>query len=107
MHNSDYPIRIHVVSDTLMEHELDMGTNFLNIVRIMINAEKVIIDTPKPVSEKKIREICQLCLDLNEVDNVDVTHVLNAEHRNAIGNLVDGCRPKKARKVELKVTVLL
>jgi len=33
--------------------------------------------------------------------------MLNTESRNAIGNLVNECRPGKARELELKVIVLL
>jgi len=51
-------------SQILIEYELLIGTNFLDTVQIMINARKIIIDAPKPVSEnKEVREICQLGLD--------------------------------------------
>jgi len=63
---------ISMSSQILMEHKLLIGTNFLDTVQIMINARKVIIDAPKPVSEnKEVREICQLGLDSDEVNNMD------------------------------------
>jgi len=40
--NSNYPIRIHVISETLIKHELLIAINFLNTVTI--NVEKIIIN---------------------------------------------------------------
>jgi hypothetical protein len=88
-----------------MKHELPISIDFLDTVQLTINTEKVVINALKLIPEnKKIREICQLSLDLH---GVDVMHVPKAEHRNAIGNLVDKCRPGKARETELKMTMLL
>jgi len=39
---NDYPICVHVVSDTLMKHELLIGADFLDTVQITINAGEVV-----------------------------------------------------------------
>jgi hypothetical protein len=58
MDNGDYPIRIRVVSDTLMKHELFIDADFLDIVQITMNAGRVIINALKPVPEdKEVREM--------------------------------------------------
>jgi len=39
--------------------------------------------------------MCQLILDSHEVNNIDMMHVLNIEHRDAINNLVDEYKSEK------------
>jgi hypothetical protein len=52
-----------------------------------MNAEEVVINALEPNPEDK--EICQMYLDSDKVNNIDVTHVLNTEHRDAIKSLID------------------
>jgi len=69
INKSDYPIRVHVVSDTLMKHELLIGADFLGTVQITMNAREVIINALKLIPEdKKIREMCQLSSN-SEINN--------------------------------------
>jgi len=43
----DYPMHVHVVADELMEHELLLGADFLDSVRVTIDAGKIIIEASK------------------------------------------------------------
>jgi len=105
---SDYPIRVRVVSDTLMKHELLNDADFLDTVQITINTGEVVINASKPVpEEREVRELSQLSLESDEVNSIDVTHVLNTEHRNAIKSLIDEHKPYKTRETELKMTILV
>jgi len=40
-------------------------------------------------------------------NNIDVTHVSNTEHQDAIKSLVDEYKPQKTRETKLKMTILL
>jgi hypothetical protein len=61
-----------------MKHEFLIGADFLNTVQITIN-EGVIINALNPIPEdKEVHEMCQL--DSDEINNIDVTHVLNTEY---------------------------
>jgi len=51
--------------------------------------------------------LSQLSLESDEVNSIDVTHVLNTEHRNAIKSLIDEHKPYKTRETELKMTILV
>jgi len=50
-----------------------------------MDAGKIVINAIP--ENKEVREMCQLNLDLDEVNNINVTHVLNTEHQNVIKNL--------------------
>jgi hypothetical protein len=98
----DYPMHIHVVADRLMEHELLLGTDFLNSVQVKMNAEEITIEASKSIPEDEdIREVCQLDVVPDEVNSIDKTHVLNteyrdAEYRDATESLVDEGKSEKA-----------
>jgi hypothetical protein len=80
----DYLMHVHVVSDTLMEHELLMGADFLNSVQVKMNAGEIIINASESIpKDEEIRQVCQLDVITDEVNSIDVTHRLNTEHRDA------------------------
>jgi len=83
----------------LMKYELLIDLDFLDTVQITIETRKVIINTLKPVpKDKEVREMCQLGLDLNKINNIDVRRrVLNKEHQNVIKSLVDKYNRRNAR----------
>jgi hypothetical protein len=62
-----------------MKYELLIGADFLKTVQITMNAGEVFINVSEPILEnKEIREM--LNLNSDEVNNIDVTHLLNTEH---------------------------
>jgi len=61
--------------EMLMKHELLIDADFLKIIQIRMNAGQIIINASELIPEnKEVREMCQLDLDLDEVNNIDVTH---------------------------------
>jgi len=82
-----------------MKYELLIDLDFLYTVQITIEARKVIINTLKPIpKDKEVREMCQLGLDLNKINNIDVRRrVLNKEHQDVIKSLVDKYNRRNAR----------
>lgn len=91
-----------------MKHSLLIGADFLDTVKITMNAGDIIIDAPELIAKnKEFGEICQIHLDFDETNNVDVTHISSTEHKNVIENLISEYKPEKTREVELKMTILL
>jgi len=106
--NNDYPIVIHVISDTLMKHSLLIGADFLDTVQITISAGNIAVNAPKLILDnKEFSEICQISSDFDEINGTDVTHIPDIKHKNAIQNLIEEYEPKKTRDVGLKMTILL
>jgi len=55
----DYPMHIDIVSDTLMKHELLIGSDFLNSVRVTMNAGEIAINASETIlKSEEIREVC-------------------------------------------------
>jgi len=93
----DYPMHVHVVTDKLMEHELLLGTDFLDSVQVNMNVGKVTIKASESIPEdKEIRGVCRLDVVQDEVTIIDETHVLKTEHQDAAENLIDERGSKKA-----------
>jgi hypothetical protein len=99
----NYPMHIHIVAGRLMEHELLLGTDFLNSVQVKMNAGEIIIEALESIPEdEEIHEVCQLDVVPDEVNSIDETHVLNTEYQDATESLVDKCKSEKAScKLEL------
>lgn len=55
----------------------------------------------------EFNEICQINVDSNEENNIDVTHIKNREHRETIKKLINEYEPEKTREVGLKMTIIL
>jgi signal transduction histidine kinase len=47
-----------------------------------------------------------LNLNSDEINNINVTHVLNIKHRNATKDLIDECKPEKYANYKLEVLVV-
>jgi hypothetical protein len=50
--------------------------------------------------------MCQLGLNSNKINNVDVTHVLNAEHRDTTESLINECKSEKRTNYELELLTI-
>jgi hypothetical protein len=101
----DYPMHVHVVSDTLMEHELLMGVDFLNSVQVKMNAGEITKASESIPENEEIREVCQLDIVPDEINSIDETHVLNTEYQDVTENLVDERKSEKA-SCELEVLAM-
>jgi len=82
-----------VIADRLIEHELLLGTDFLNSAQVKINAGEIIIEASE---DEEICEVCQLDVVPDEINNMDGTHVLNTEYQDATESLVDERKSEKA-----------
>lgn len=99
---------IRVVPDTLMSHDLLVGTDFLNSVELTIKAGKIMIS---PLSEQvsvdnELLEILQIDVDFEKSD-ADVSHVPELRDREKIKKLVRDYKPNKTREVDLKMSIIL
>jgi len=98
----DYPMHVHIVSDTLMQHKLLIGADFLNSVQVKMNAGEITVNASESIpGNEEIREVCHL--GSGEVNNMDETHVLNTEYQDATESLVD---ERKSEKTNCELDVL-
>jgi len=73
-----------------------------------MSAGNIIIKASESIPEDdEIREVCQLHEITDEMNSIDVTHIPNTEHRDAIKDLVDEYIPQKTRETKLKMSILL
>jgi hypothetical protein len=68
---------------TIRFRSVGSGDNVtLDTVQITINTREVVINASKPVLEdKEVREMCQLGLNSDKANNIEVTYVLNIKHQ--------------------------
>lgn len=104
-----YSILVHVVSDALLNFELIVGTDFLNKIKMTIEAGKISID---PLSEsscinENTPEIYQIDLNFEENDEINMSHITDLEYKNQIKQLITTYNPNKSREIDLKMTIVL
>lgn len=108
----NYSVCIQVVSDTLMRHQMLLGTNFLDAVEVNFKAGKISISPlQESTCENKhsIPEIFNINLTHAdfEINHVDVTGAGNAEQRASLQNLIENYKPNKARETNIKMKLIL
>jgi len=102
----DYQMHVHVVADKVMEHELALGTDFLDSVQVNMNEGKVTIKTSDSIPEdEEICEVCRLDVVREEVTIINETQVLKTEHQDATENLIDE-RGSEKTSCELEVLTM-
>jgi len=85
---------IRVISEIVIKHELLIGIDFLNTIRVTINAEEIVISALKSIPEnKEIRGIYQLDSDSNGINKVDVTYMPKTKYRNLVIENLIGYKP--------------
>lgn len=99
--NNTYPITICVISDTLMHYELIIGSNFLNNVEVNIKEGKISVVKPQinRLEENKLPEVYKIDY-VNKIDEIDLSHVPNTEHQNAVKKLIDNYKPVKTQETK-------
>lgn len=104
-----YPILVRVVSDALLNHELIIGSDFLDTIEMTAKTGEISIrQTSEPLCvNEKIPEIFQIDLDPEESDEIDVSHISDIECKNRIKEAVINYSPNKTRDVDLKMTIVL
>ncbi|KAH0944610.1 hypothetical protein HN011_001355, partial [Eciton burchellii] len=93
----DYPMHVHLVADKLMEHELLLGTDFLDSVQVNVNTGKITIKASESIPEdEEIREVWRLDVVPDEVTIIDEAYLPNTEHQDAAESLIDERKSEKA-----------
>lgn len=88
--DESYVIMVHVVSDTLMQHSLIIGTDFLNTVEINIKEGDISIHKIVGKDYNRLPEVFKIEVKEHEVD---LSHVTNIPHRQTIENPIQSYRP--------------
>lgn len=101
-----YPVLIRVVSNNTFAHKFLIGTDFLNTIELCVKNGNVTI---RPVEEtvtdnSKLPEIFQI--DLKN-EKIDLTHILNNEHRSTIEDIVSNYCPVKTKETSVKMSIIL
>ena len=103
-----FDILIQVISDSILRHELLIGTDFLQNVELSMRKNEIFI---RPVTEKyenSVAEVFPVNSDLfDSVNAIDLSTVKNSDYRDKIKKLVDDYNPRKQRNSEIKMKILL
>jgi len=102
-----YIIPVHIVSDALITHDLIIGTDFINKVKMTSIAGKIFT---KPLLEplcidENVPEIYQINLISEGNNEIDVSHIPKLEHQ--IKELVTNYNFNKSREIDLKMSIVL
>lgn len=94
-----YPVCVQVVSDTLMRHQMLVGTDFLDTVEINFRAGKISI-CPLREPERDVEDSLEIFnIDLIDtgfiVNRVDAACVENDEQQATLQNLIENYKPDK------------
>ena len=99
-----YPITVQVVSNSLISHTLLIGTDFLDTVELSIKHGEILIR--KVQEEHDTLDIFKLSCE-REVNEVDVSHVADAQQRNALVCMIKNYKPNKVREVGTEMTIVV
>ncbi|EFN61282.1 hypothetical protein EAG_00602, partial [Camponotus floridanus] len=104
-----YPILIRVVSDTVLRQKLIIGTDFLDTVEVNVRQGTITINPiRKQIVEEDILEIFRIDVEgTYDSNEVDVSHIQNAEHRRTIVTLVENYKPNRTRETDIKMSIVL
>jgi len=98
-----YRMKVRVISDTLMRHDLIIGADFLRIVEVAMKEGEILISKSK--ENPKVPEIFQIdCM--NGKDGPDSAH-LDDGCRIALENMIEKYKPDKTRDVNVNMSLIL
>lgn len=102
-----YSMTIHVVSDTLTQHPLLIGTDFLNSVEVCMKEGDISIHKVESNScHDEALEVLKIDIEM-ECNRVDLSYITEADHRQKIENLINNYEPHKTREVNVKMNLIL
>ncbi|XP_033314382.1 myosin-2 heavy chain, non muscle-like, partial [Bombus bifarius] len=78
--NESYCITIHVVSDTVMQHSLIIGADFLDTVEISIKGGESFISIIKDENPDECPEVLKIDVE-TQASEIDLSHVKDMQHR--------------------------
>jgi len=97
-----YRIKIRVVSNVLMRHDLIIGADFLRSVEVVMRNGELSISKPRDPELPEIFQINYVC----EADELDMIH-LNDGHRDTLERMIWDYKPNKVRDVNIKMKLIL
>jgi len=98
-----YRMKVRMISDTLMQHDLIIGADFLRTVEVAMKEEEILISKSK--KNPRVPEIFQIdCID--EKDGPDSAH-LDDGCRIALKNMIENYKPDKTRDVNVNMNLIL
>ncbi|XP_076483139.1 uncharacterized protein LOC143304562 [Bombus vancouverensis nearcticus] len=78
--NESYCITIHVVPDTVMQHSLIIGADFLDTVEISIKGGESFISRIKDENPDECPEVLKIDVE-TQASEIDLSHVKDMQHR--------------------------
>ena len=96
---------LHVVSDTLTDHNLLLGTNFLDTVEISIKNGEISVRPVKHAGKinDELPEIFQI--DITNNKEVDVFH--KSSKQTTIAELISNYKPEKTKEIPVKMSIVV
>ncbi|XP_043496431.1 uncharacterized protein LOC122520413 [Polistes fuscatus] len=105
---NQYTIEISVVPDTLMQHAVLIGTDFLDTVDINIRKGKIAISKPSGSGENSEEVVEILKIDcVYDTNELDLSHIPSSEHKKLVVNLISNYNPVKVRDIGVKMSLML
>ncbi|XP_078051684.1 uncharacterized protein LOC144477819, partial [Augochlora pura] len=95
-----YPISIHVLPDSLTSHGLILGTEFLDSVELNMKGGEI------SIKKLDLPEVFNINVE-TKVDDIDLSHVTDPNHRNVIEDFVTDYKPFKTKEVGVKMNLIL
>ncbi|XP_043264094.1 uncharacterized protein LOC122404231 [Colletes gigas] len=105
--DTSYPINIHVVPDSLMRYNLLLGTDFLKTMEIRIKGEVIEIRGLREASPDGSDVADVLRIDVVAEENIDTSHIADAQLKSRVEYLVESYRPNRNREVGVEMSLVL
>ncbi|XP_076660361.1 uncharacterized protein LOC143363699 [Halictus rubicundus] len=105
-----YAIRIFVVSDVLLRHDLLLGADFLNTVKLTKSGSEILISklqTEVPASHDAVSSVPEIFHIEVERPAIDVAHIKDAAIREKLRQKIATYVPNKIREVDVRMDIVL
>ena len=101
-----YHITVHVVPNIMMHRSLIIGTDFLDTVEMNRKRGDISIFRLKDENSDGIPEVFKVDI-VTGARGVDLSHIENVHHKQAVESLIRNYRPQKTREVGIKMNIIL
>lgn len=103
--DNSFSIKIRVISNNLMRHDLIIGADFLRTVEVVIKNGEMIISKLEEKKDLELPEIFQIdCA--HETDRLDLIHV-NNDCKIKLEDMIENYKPNKTRDIDVKMKLIL
>lgn len=97
-----FSITIHVVSESVIRHDLLLGIDFLNTVQLIVEKEHVEIRELNQPFEDSLPDVLQVNT-CTAVDHVDLTHIKDTDVKEHLISVIENYEPKNTLKVGVEM----